>query len=240
MAHDAARHHVQMKNNSRTETRCETEIGWFQHKQTVAKQAKFRRERKTKQRQPKTPQAEPSGATTLDGGEEGDANSPEAVEDRHPPARERRAAGDHHEDEERRCRRRRPPGPRQGRARLCHVPPLEHRTPSQTACVRARREKGREVREARRMEAAEEGGRWRRRGGRALSAAPIYTTSAAAPASSPRPAVPALPLQISGFATRSPGPRAEGPGRKYEEPYGGFTRFLCLPKSAVAPTNCGG
>jgi hypothetical protein len=73
-----------------------------------------------------------------------------------------------------------------------------------------------------------------------LSAAPIYTTSAAAPASSPRPAVPALPLQISGFATRSPGPRAEGPGRKYEEPYGGFTRFLCLPKSAVAPTNCGG
>lgn len=160
------------------------------------------------------PQAEPSGATTLDGGEEGDANSPEAVEDRHPPARERRAAGDHDEDEERR-RRRRPPGPRQGRARLCHVPPLEHRSPSQTACVRARREKGREVREARRMEAAEEGGRWRRRGGRALSAAPIYTTSAAAPASSPRPAVPALPLQIAGFATRSPGPRAEGPGRKY-------------------------
>ena len=107
--------------------------------------------------------------------------------------------------------------------------PLEHRTPSQTACVRRDRKEERY---------GKRGGQ--RRGGRALSAAPIYT-SAAAPASSPRPAVPALPLQIAGFANRSPRLRAQGPKRKYEEPHGGlFTRLLCLPKSAVAPTNCGG
>jgi hypothetical protein len=79
-------------------------------------------------------------------------DSPEAVEDPHPRAREHRAAGDHHEHEERRRGggggEPRRPGPRRGTVCLCHDPPrsspLERRTPSQTACVGARAERERE------------------------------------------------------------------------------------------------
>lgn len=198
-AHDAVRHHVVGAvgaDEKQFEKGDPLRDGNQMARQpaSVAKQsapnprtaAKFPREvERTKQRRilprnrgNRKPQHRPRRTQPTLHGERGEgAHSPEAVEDADPPARERRAAGDHHEDDEERRRGgepRPPPGPRRGTARLCHLPPpLERRALSQTACVRARRE-----REGRRGRGVRGWRRRRRRGGRALSAAPIYTSAA--------------------------------------------------------------